>query len=123
MRDTRHLSPLRIRAPQQPVDGATVTVRHCEVLTHPPLAAADGNCFFGELVNADSIDTYILSADIEQNGDYLQPDFTIHGFRYAQVSTFLRVEERLLRAFTARSKYALYYFYDGLTYYLVVHRA
>ena len=56
-----------------------VTVRHCEVLNHPPLSTRSEGCFYGELVNAAAIDTYILSADPSLNGAALQPDFTIHG--------------------------------------------
>lgn len=57
-----------------------VTVRHCEVLNHPPLSSRSEGCFYGELVNAAAIDTYVLSADPALNGQVLQPDFTIHGW-------------------------------------------
>jgi len=70
-------------------DGDILVVRHCEVLGHAPLlqpGAAAGRCFYGELVNAEAMDSYTLSADPARNGDSLQPAFTVHGFRYAQIT-------------------------------------
>jgi alpha-L-rhamnosidase len=72
-----------------PVDGAVVTVRHCEVIEHPPLSSApvgQRHCFFGELVNALNTDVFTLSADPERNGEWLQPEFTIHGFQHAEIT-------------------------------------
>jgi len=83
-------------------------VRHCEVLNHAPLSSevALGACWLGnpgvnanqegELVNAASVDSYVLSAntslnraggaDADARAGWLQPSFTVHGFRYAEVS-------------------------------------
>ena len=36
-------------------------------------------------MNAANIDVYTLSGNPKQNGEWLQPQFTIHGFRYAEV--------------------------------------
>ena len=79
---------VRLRAPVRVADGHSVTVRHCEVLQHPPLSAAPvgkRGCWFGELVNALNVDVHTLSANASHNGEWLQPQFTIHGFRYAEV--------------------------------------
>eukprot|EP01051_Picozoa_sp_SAG22_P024877 SAG22_NODE_7101_length_776_cov_1.206795_1_plen_95_part_10 len=57
-------------------------------MQHPPLSAAPAarrGCYYGELVNAFNIDVHTLSADPAQNGEWLQPEFTIHGFRYAEI--------------------------------------
>jgi hypothetical protein len=59
-------------------------------LEHSPLSpAADADqrgCFFGELVNALNTDVFTLSSNPRLNGAWLQPEFTIHGFRYAEVT-------------------------------------
>ena len=80
---------VRINAPARPKDGQTVTVRHCEVLQHPPLSsvpASERGCYYGELVNALNVDEYTLSSEPARNGEWLEPEFTIHGFRYAEIS-------------------------------------
>lgn len=79
---------VRIKAPSDAKDGQTITVRHCEVLEHPPLSDVPENergCYYGELVNALNIDEYTLSSDTARNGNWLEPEFTIHGFRYAEI--------------------------------------
>lgn len=43
-------------------------------------------CFYGELVNALNTDVHILSANPQHNSAWLQPEFTIHGFRYAEIT-------------------------------------
>jgi alpha-L-rhamnosidase len=93
---------LRVRVPADDAGGAgelrTITVRHAEVLNHLPLAPTkDGKPFYGELMNAVSIDTYtvrVADAVGERPGTeessfkyiFLQPEFTIHGFRFASVT-------------------------------------
>ena len=80
---------VRLRPPRQPGPGQVITIRHCEVLQHPPLSAAPvgrRGCYYGELVNAANVDVYTLSADPSKNGEWLQPDFTIHGFRHVEIS-------------------------------------
>lgn len=79
---------VRIKAPLQAKDGQTITVRHCEVLEHPPLSdvpESERGCYYGELVNALNVDKYILSSDPKRNGEWLEPEFTIHGFRHAEI--------------------------------------
>ena len=80
---------VRLKTPAQPKDGQVITVRHCEVLEHPPLSNAplgQRGCYYGELVNALNTDVYTLSSDKARNGDFLQPEFTIHGFRHAEIT-------------------------------------
>jgi alpha-L-rhamnosidase len=62
--------------------GATVRVRHAEVLE------ADGALHTAALRSAQATDSYVLAAagDVQ-----LEPSFTFHGFRYAQVETRARV--------------------------------
>ncbi|HSN10662.1 MAG TPA: family 78 glycoside hydrolase catalytic domain, partial [Propionibacteriaceae bacterium] len=56
--------------------GAVVTVRHAEVLEHEELGTRP-------LRTAKATDTYVLAGDGEE---VLEPCFTFHGFRYAEVS-------------------------------------
>ncbi len=79
---------VRIKAPSHAKDGQTITVRHCEVLQHPPLSdvpESERGCYYGELVNALNVDEYTLSSDSVRNGEWLEPEFTIHGFRHAEI--------------------------------------
>lgn len=57
--------------------GATVTVRHAEVLE------ADGALHTRALRSARATDTYILDG---QGARWVEPCFTFHGFRYAEVA-------------------------------------
>ncbi|HEY7103244.1 MAG TPA: family 78 glycoside hydrolase catalytic domain [Mycobacteriales bacterium] len=58
--------------------GDTVTVRHAEVLE------PDGRLHTRSLRSARATDTYVLADDGET---VLEPSFTFHGFRYAEVTT------------------------------------
>eukprot|EP01048_Picozoa_sp_COSAG05_P036847 COSAG05_NODE_16832_length_337_cov_1.470588_1_plen_56_part_10 len=49
-------------------------------------AGGERGCFYGELVNALNTDVYTLSSNTQLNGAWLQPEFTIHGFRYAEIT-------------------------------------
>jgi alpha-L-rhamnosidase len=57
-------------------EGATVTVRHAEVLD------AHGHLYTAPLRKADAVDRYVLSGG---GPDVLEPRFTFHGFRYATI--------------------------------------
>ncbi|SFK82935.1 alpha-L-rhamnosidase [Amycolatopsis sacchari] len=57
------------------VEGQQVTVRHAEILEHGELATRF-------LVTAEATDTYILPDGIS----HLEPNFTYHGFRYAEIT-------------------------------------
>ena len=63
---------LRVRGPP----GSTVTVRHAEVLE------PDGSLHTRSLRSAKATDTYVLADDADA---VLEPAFTFHGFRYAEV--------------------------------------
>jgi alpha-L-rhamnosidase len=58
--------------------GDTVTVRHAEVLE------PDGSLHTRSLRSAKATDSYVLDGDGET---VLEPSFTFHGFRYAEVAT------------------------------------
>ena len=58
--------------------GDTVTVRHAEVLE------PDGSLHVRALRSARATDTYVLADDAEIE---LEPPFTFHGFRYAEIET------------------------------------
>ena len=62
--------------------GDTVTVRHAEVLE------PDGALHTAALRTAKATDTYVLGRDGRQ---MLEPAFTFHGFRYAEVTGDVRV--------------------------------
>ncbi|MER5805417.1 family 78 glycoside hydrolase catalytic domain [Streptomyces mirabilis] len=66
---------LRIRADGPP--GSTVTVRHAEVLD------GDGRLLTSILRGARATDQYTLAGDSAE----LEPEFTFHGFRYAEIAT------------------------------------
>ena len=56
--------------------GAQIAVRHAEILAH------DGRLYTEALRNARATDTYILADDAPA---VLEPNFTFHGFRYAEI--------------------------------------
>ncbi|ELP62022.1 family 78 glycoside hydrolase catalytic domain [Streptomyces turgidiscabies] len=64
---------LRVRGAD---DGREVTVRHAEVLE-------DGELCTRPLRTADAVDTYLLAESAEA---VLEPSFTFHGFRYAEIT-------------------------------------
>lgn len=72
---------LRIRA--RGTAGARLIVRHAEVLDD------DGRLFVAPLRRAEATDTYILAGNAELE---LEPIFTFHGFRYAEIKVEGRVE-------------------------------
>jgi alpha-L-rhamnosidase len=64
--------------------GANVTMKHTEVLSHPPFATYDGSAWMGNLFWAYPVDSYITSGS--PMGETYEPSFTEHGFRYVEVS-------------------------------------
>jgi alpha-L-rhamnosidase len=66
---------LRIRAPQPA--GTTVTIRHAEVLDDA------GELYVANLRSAKQTDRYTYRGDADET---VEPRFTSHGFRYAEVS-------------------------------------
>jgi len=65
---------LRVAGPE----GARVSVRHAEVLD------GDGRLHTAALRTARATDTYLLAG---QHAEVLEPAFTFHGFRYAEIET------------------------------------
>ncbi|MBA3655507.1 MAG: family 78 glycoside hydrolase catalytic domain, partial [Actinobacteria bacterium] len=59
--------------------GATVTVRHAEILD------ADGSLYTENLRAAAATDSYVLAS---ASAEICEPVFTFHGFRYAEVSGY-----------------------------------
>lgn len=66
--------------------GTQVTLRHAEVLQHPPYGPADGNVYTGNLRSALATDIYILKGD--PAGEIFEPHFTYHGFQYVEVTGY-----------------------------------
>eukprot|EP00966_Prymnesium_polylepis_P200434 4644687-Prymnesium_polylepis.1 len=64
--------------------GQNVTIRHAELLMHPPYGPADGSIYVGNLRGAKATDVYTCAGD--PAGETYSPTFTQHGFRYAEVS-------------------------------------
>lgn len=71
----------RIRIPDTILPGQEITIRHMEFLDE------DHQLYLPQLRNAASVDTYVASGD-EQELAYWQPEFTYHGFRYAEVTGY-----------------------------------
>ena len=66
--------------------GEVISMRHAEVLTHPPYGPSDGSLFLANLRGAEQLDVY-TSSGAETN---YQPTFTYHGFRYVAVTNYPR---------------------------------
>ena len=64
--------------------GQAVTIRHAELLTHPPYGPVDGSIYVGNLRSAKATDVYTCRGD--PAGESYIPTFTQHGFRYAEVT-------------------------------------
>jgi len=64
--------------------GTNFTVRHTEVLTHPPSGPYDGSAWMGNLFWAYPVDSYIAAGGAA--GESYEPAFTEHGFRFVELS-------------------------------------
>ncbi|HAX50928.1 family 78 glycoside hydrolase catalytic domain [Muricomes intestini] len=71
----------RIRIPRDIPAGQVIEIRHMEFLDE------DGRLFLQQLRNAASIDTYVAAGG-GRDPEYWQPEFTYHGFRYAEVKGY-----------------------------------
>ena len=71
----------RIRIPRDIPAGTEITLRHMEFLDE------DGRLYLPQLRNAASVDTYIAAGD-GRDPEFWQPEFTYHGFRYAEVTGY-----------------------------------
>lgn len=66
--------------------GTNITIRHAEVLQHPPYGPVTGDIYVGNLRSAKATDTYFMSGD--PSGETFEPHFTYHGFRFAEVTGY-----------------------------------
>ena len=71
----------RIRIPRDIPAGTEITLRHMEFLDE------DGRLYLPQLRNAASVDTYIAAGN-GRDPEFWQPEFTYHGFRYAEVTGY-----------------------------------
>ena len=62
-----------------------ITMKHAEVLQHPPYGPADGTLYYGNLRSAAQLDTVY-----PKSSPFYQPTFTYHGFRYVEVTGYPR---------------------------------
>jgi len=69
----------RVRLRLKGAAGATVTLRHAEMLD------ADGRLYLANLRSARATDHYTLRGDT--GGEVFEPRFTFHGFRYLELET------------------------------------
>ena len=65
--------------------GAKVTMKHAEVMQHPPYGPKDGSLFYGNLRSAQQLDTFY-----HKSSPFYKPTFTYHGFRYVEVTGYPR---------------------------------
>lgn len=71
----------RIRIPDAILPGHEITIRHMEFLDE------DHRLYLPQLRNASSEDTYVAAGN-GKDPAYWQPEFTYHGFRYAEVTGY-----------------------------------
>jgi len=63
--------------------GNNITLRHAELLQHPPYGPRDGSIYVGNLRGAKATDIYTCKGEAEET---YEPRFTQHGFKYAEIS-------------------------------------
>ena len=68
----------RIRIPRGIPAGREIEISHAEILDE------DGRLYTAPLRNAKNTDTYVAAGD-GKDPEYWQPEFTYHGFRYAEI--------------------------------------
>lgn len=71
----------RIRIPRGIPAGTEITLHHMEFLDE------DGRLYLPQLRNAASVDTYIAAGG-GRDPEFWQPEFTYHGFRYAEITGY-----------------------------------
>ena len=64
--------------------GFNITLRHAEVLLHPPHGPRNGSLYTDNLRGAKATDVYICNDNPQ--GESYTPTFTQHGFRYVEVT-------------------------------------
>jgi alpha-L-rhamnosidase len=75
----------QLAVPQGVPAGTNFTMKHAEVLSHPPFATYDASAWLGNIFWAYPVDSYIASG-VEAAGAAYEPAFTEHGFRYVELS-------------------------------------
>lgn len=78
---------VRMVLPEEMTAGQTVRIRHAEELDE------DGNLYTAPLRDAKCTDTYIASGD-SRDSFVWQPQFTYHGFRYAEITGVKSLDKR-----------------------------
>jgi len=76
---------VRLFLPAPVAANQTLTLRHAELLQHPPYGPQDGNIYVGNLRSAKATDVYI-TREVDSGVLVLEPMFTYHGFRYLEIS-------------------------------------
>ena len=71
----------RLRIPGNIASGTRIVIRQIEFLDE------EGRLYLPQLRNAGAVDTYIAAGN-GRDPEYWQPEFTYHGFRYAEVSGY-----------------------------------
>ena len=74
----------KITLPPGTPRGTNATMKHTEVMSHPPFATYDGSAWMGNLFWAYPVDSYIASG--AATSESYEPSFTEHGFRYVELS-------------------------------------
>jgi len=64
--------------------GQNVTLKHSELLMHPPYGEHDGTLYYGNLRSAKATDVYTCRGG--GPAETYEPTFTQHGFRYAEIT-------------------------------------
>lgn len=83
--------------------GTIVTLRHAELLNHPPYGPVDGLIYTGNLRSARATDTYTCKGD-PSGIEIYEPTFTQHGFRFCQITGLPQIlEEDDIRAIELHS--------------------
>ena len=76
---------MRLTLPAPVPAGVTITLRHAEVLQHPPYGPVDGNIYVGNLRSAKATDVY-TTRGATAAAETWEPQFTYHGFRYVELT-------------------------------------
>ena len=77
---------VRLRLPAPVPAGVAITLRHAELLQHPPYGPKDGSIYVGNLRSARATDVYTTGGAAEGFEEWSPPIGTYHGFRFVEVS-------------------------------------
>jgi len=76
----------RLSLPAPTLPGITITLRHAELLQHPPYGPSDGNVYTGNLRSARATDVY-TTAGVSEGYETWEPVIgTYHGFRFVELT-------------------------------------